>query len=210
MKILVTGGNGKLATKLKMNDSYSFLTPGKDELDLLNPHSIKVYYEKNKDIDGIILNAFLPAHNPYSTIPSNNWTNYDCLNENAILSWKYLFQLNSIATMQLMYLYNLNLKFVIGLITGKIEYKDNINSFPYVFQKEILANTLDRISYDECFSNTKIFKINPGPMRNDEEYENHSNIICNYVLTNIDNAENRKSYSLNDFSIMSLDTKKIL
>ena len=57
MKILVTGGNSRFAKKLKEVNGDKYITPSKQELDLLDKESILKFYENNKDIDGIIFNA---------------------------------------------------------------------------------------------------------------------------------------------------------
>ena len=57
MKILVTGGNGKFAKALKNHNSELYHTPGRPQLNLLEPESIKQYTSTITEVDGIILNA---------------------------------------------------------------------------------------------------------------------------------------------------------
>jgi len=77
MKILVTGGNGKLPKKLKELNGDKYLTPTKEELNLLDKESIKNFFEHNQDIEGIIFSATLyPGQDMHHT---EDWFNDDNL-----------------------------------------------------------------------------------------------------------------------------------
>ena len=66
-RVLITGGNGKLAQHLnnefKRNSSFKVFAPPKDELDITDEKNIKSYLDKNK-IDCLIHAAALtrPMH----------------------------------------------------------------------------------------------------------------------------------------------------
>ena len=185
MKILVTGGNGRFATKLKQQTPDLYYTPGKETLNLLNSESIKNYASLVSEVDGIILNGNMGSPEP------NDW-----FDVNQIESFKKLFDFNIIAPTQLIQQYLPNLKFVIALSTGLILKKDRFGElYPYVFGKELLTNHIFRLSCQEKYKHIKMFSLNPGPMRNDEEYEYHSKLMYD-IVHNLEKYENGEMYSI--------------
>jgi hypothetical protein len=182
MKILVTGGNSRLSKKLKEVDENIFLTPGKDELNLLDKKSIINFYENNKDIDGIIFNAAINNGDLMSS--PEDWQNDNKINELVDI-----FKLNHVSTSLLIHLYKDTLKFGIGLSTGLINHNEkNQCCPPYVLGKEILKNTVERFSYTDHLKHIKLFSINPGPMFDDEGYLKHANILYK-IIKNVDKVE---------------------
>lgn len=182
MKILVTGGASRLATKLKELNGDVFLTPSRQELNLLDVNSIKAFYENNKDIEGIVFNGTI--NNGDSMATADDWMNSDKIN-----SLTEIFRLHHVATGLLIHLYKDTLKFGIGLSTGLINHNDkNQCCPPYVLGKEILKNTIERFSYTDHLKHIKLFNINPGPMSSDEEYQNHAQIL-HKIIKNVDKVE---------------------
>jgi hypothetical protein len=182
MKILVTGGNSRLAKKLKEVKGDVFITPGKDELNLLDVNSIKSFYENNKQIDGIIFNGAINNGDPMAS--PDDW-----FDKNKVDSLVEIFKLNHVATSLLINLYKDTLKFGIGLSTGLINHADKFECCPpYVLGKEILKNTIERFSYTSHLKHIKLFSINPGPMSDDESYLKHANILYK-VTQNVDKVE---------------------
>lgn len=182
MKILVTGGNSRFARKLKELNGDKFITPSKEELNLLDKNSIMKFYEENKDIDGIIFNGTI---NDGSNL--NEYTNW--INEETEKTLISVFSIHYIATGLLIHLYKDRLKFAIGLSTGLIIHEQKNQCCPiYTLGKEILKNTIERFSYTDHLKHIKMFNLNPGGMGNDEQYQKHA-IILNKIIDNIDKVE---------------------
>ena len=55
MRVLVTGGKGKIASNIHSTENITFLKPGREELDLSSVNSILSY---NEEIDGLIINGW--------------------------------------------------------------------------------------------------------------------------------------------------------
>ena len=51
MRVLVTGGKGKIASNIHSTENITFLKPGREELDLSSVNSILNY---NEEIDGLM------------------------------------------------------------------------------------------------------------------------------------------------------------
>ena len=179
MKILVTGGNGKLPKKLKELNGDKYLTPTKEELNLLDKESIKNFFEHNQDIEGIIFSATLyPGQDMIHTEDWFNDDNLKIINDS--------FNLNYTAIGQLIHLYKDKLKFVIGLTTGMIDHSSQNQCCPlYILGKEVMKNTIERFSYNLQLRHIKMFNLNPGPMNDSDEYHKHS-IILDNMTNNID------------------------
>ena len=183
MKILITGGNSSFAKKLKEIGGDKYITPTRQELDLVDKASILKFYENNKDIDGIIFNARNSGNDLLSTV--EQWL--DSGNEAMLID---VLKLNYIATGALIHLYKDSLRFVVGLSTGMINHDSKPQCCPsYIFEKEILKNTIERFSYTQRLEGIKMFNINPGPMNTDQEYYN-SAIKMDKIVSNLDLVEN--------------------
>lgn len=191
MKILVTGGNSRFAKKLKEVGGDKYITPTKQELNLVDKASILRFYENNKDIDGIIFNAKNSGGEVFSTV--EQWL--DSNNEAMLID---VLKLNYIATGLLVHLYKDSLKFVVGLSTGMINHDSKPQCCPvYIFEKEILKNTIERFSYTQHLEGIKMFSINPGPMNTDQEYYNHA-VKMDRIVSNLDLVENGSFEHINN------------
>ena len=183
MKILITGGNSTFAKKLKEVGGDKYITPTRQELNLVDKASILKFYENNKDIDGIIFNARNSGSNVLSTV--EQWL--DSNNEAMLID---ILKLNYIATGLLIHLYKDSLKFVVGLPTSMVNHDSKPQCCPvYIFEKEVLKNTIERFSYTQHLKGIKMFNINPGPMNTDQEYYNHA-VKMDRILNNLDLVEN--------------------
>ena len=51
MRVLITGGNGNIAKIIKnnLNDNYTYITPGRAELNLLDFEMVKKFFENNEN-----------------------------------------------------------------------------------------------------------------------------------------------------------------
>lgn len=191
MKILVTGGDGRLAKKLKSKNSDVFITPSKTELDLLNPNSIKDIVSMYPNVNGIILNATI-RYNELDSLTTDDW--FDVEVNNRLIE---IFRLNVLASSQLTYSYQNSLKFVIGLTTGYIEPKSHIDCCEsYILGKDMLSSHLYRLS--NKFKDTTILTINPGPMRNEGDFDYNANTLIK-LIENINECESGKSYEISEF-----------
>lgn len=56
-------------------------------------------------------------------------------------------------------------------------------------------NHIFRLSCQEKYKHIKMFSLNPGPMRNDEEYEYHSKLMYD-IVHNLEKYENGEMYSI--------------
>jgi len=185
MKILVTGGDGKFAQKLKNENPDLYLTPGKNELNIIDPMSIKNYGSVVSEVDGIILNANMGAPEPQ-----------DWFDDGQVKPFRDMFDFYVVSTTRLIEQYAPNLKFVIGLTTGMVARKDRIgHSYPYIFGKELLTNHIFRLSCQDKYKHIKMFNINPGPMMDDEGYEYHSKLMYD-VVHNLEKYEDGELYSI--------------
>ena len=171
MKILVTGGGGKFAQALKKANPDLYLTPNKNELNLLDPVSIKKYGSIISEVDGIILSANLPYFEPQD---------YSDLTQ--VKPFKEMFNFYVLATSQLIEQYSPNLKFVIGLSTGLVAKKDRVgHSYGYVFGKDLLTNHIFRLSCLDKHKHINMFSVFPGGMMDEEGYEHNAKLMYNIV-----------------------------
>lgn len=185
MKILVTGGDGRFAQKLKNENPNLYLTPNKNELNLSDPMSIKKYGSIISEVDGIILNANLPGPEPQD---------YSDLSQ--VKPFKDMFNFYVLATTQLIEQYSPNLKFVIGLSTGLVARRDRVgHSYAYVFGKDLLTNHIFRLSCLDKYKHIKMFNINPGPMMDDEGYEHHAKLMYD-IIHDYEKYEDGEMYSI--------------
>jgi hypothetical protein len=185
MKILVTGGDGKFAKALKNHNSELYHTPGRPQLNLLEPESIKQYTSTITEVDGIILNAISVPQVPT-----------DWFDEQQVKEFYNLFNLYITATNQLIQQYSP--KFVIGLSTGLIDKKDRVGDYySYVFGKELLVTHLFRLSCNEQYKHIKMFSINPGSMQNEKEYAFHAKLMYN-IVNNYESYESGEIFSIRD------------
>lgn len=188
MKLLITGGNGKLAKKFKEIYGDNVLNPSKSELNLLNTNSILNYYNNNKDIDGILLNA--------TTYPSNFYNFDDYFNENNINDFINGFKLVAIGNQQLINLYKQNIKFVVNISSGatykKRPYGDH---FGYKLVKTISNFVIEEYSVNKnkIYDNIKLIIFNPSHMETIEQYESQAKLLFD-ITQNIDKCKTGFEY----------------
>ncbi len=188
MKLLITGGNGKLAKKFKEIYGDVVLNPSKTELNLLDTNSIINYYNNNKDIDGILLNA--------TRYPSNFYNFDDYFNQNIIDDFIESFKLVAIGNQQLINLYKDNIKFAINISSGatykKRPYGDH---FGYKLVKTISNFVIEEYSVNKnkIYDNLKLIIFNPSHMETEEQYESQAKLLFD-ITQNIDKCENGFEY----------------
>ena len=188
MKILVTGGNGKFAQALKNQNPDLYYTPGKSELNLLDVNSILNFYNKNRDIDGILLNATM--------YPSNFYQFDDFFDENIINNFINSFKLVAIGNQQLINLYKDKVKFVINISSGatykKKPYGDH---FGYKLVKTISNFVLEEYSVNKqkIYDNIKFIIFNPSHMETLEQYESQAKLLFS-IVKNINECKTGYEY----------------
>jgi hypothetical protein len=187
MKVLVTGGDSKFAQALKNENPELYYTPGRTQLNLLEPASVKQYTSIITDVDGIILNA-----NSIPRLPD------DWFNEASIKEYNNIFSLYVIATHQLIQQYSSRLKFIIGMSTGGVKKEYKIGEpYSYIFGKEVLANLLFRLPCNDKYKHIKMFNINPQGMQTQEQYQDKAKLMYN-IVNNYENYESGEMYEIND------------
>lgn len=192
MKILITGGEGKLAKKFKKVYGENCLNPSKSELNLLDVSSIINYYNNNKDIDGILLNATL--------YPSSFYQFDDYFNEDVINGFINSFKLVAIGNQQLINLYKDKIKFVINVSSGatykKRPYGDH---FGYKLVKTISNFVIEEYSVNKnnLYDTIKLITVNPSHMETGEQYESQATLLFD-IIKNIDECKTGYEYYPHD------------
>jgi hypothetical protein len=188
MKLLITGGDGKLAKQFKKIYGENVLNPPKSELNLLDANSIINYYNNNKNIEGILLNATL--------YPSSFYEFEDYFNENIINNFINSFKLVAIGNQQLINLYKDKLKFIINISSGatykKKPYGDN---FGYKLVKTISNFIIEEYSVNKqkTYDNIKLITFNPSHMETIEQYDSQANLLSN-IIKNINECKTGYEY----------------
>lgn len=196
MKVLVTGGTGRLAKNFISTDKIDFLLPGRLELDLSNFYSIDKYLEDNKDIVGVILNGveYLPAIEDIQ----NNFTNgltldgYDKLS-NSLTNG---IRINNLAPLQIISKLKDKLKFIIHLSTGL----DPIIENKHILYRNSKASTFDlinRVVNTESYKDIKFIGIHPGHMHDSFTYLQSAKQLTK-VVENLDRFEKGWIYGIFD------------
>jgi len=183
VNILVTGGNGRLAQKLRSTPDFNFLTPSREELNLSSYSSIDKFLEE-KTVDGLILNAF---HYLPSDIDLNNIKSF---NEGFIESTK----VNLLSTLYLYLKLNHNLKFIVFLSTGL----DPIHESNHIFyrnSKAAVSDLLERLWYRD--QKIKTIFVHPGHMHDDYTFSMSALQLVNLV-SKIDELKNLTTYGIFD------------
>jgi hypothetical protein len=188
MKLLITGGDGKLAKQFKKIYGENVLNPPKSELNLLDANSIINYCNNNKNIEGILLNATL--------YPSSFYEFEDYFNENIINNFINSFKLVAVGNQQLINLYKDKLKFIINISSGatykKKPYGDN---FGYKLVKTISNFIIEEYSVNKqkTYDNIKLITFNPSHMETIEQYDSQANLLCN-IIKNINECKTGYEY----------------
>lgn len=188
MNLLITGGNGKLAKQFKEVYGENLLNPSKSELNLLDVNSINNFYNNNKDIDGILLNATL--------YPSSFYQFDDYFNQNVIEDFINAFKLVAIGNQQLINLYKDKLKFVINISSGatykKMPYGDH---FGYKLVKTISNFVIEEYSVNKqnLYDNIKMIIFNPSHMETYEQYKSQANLLMD-IINHIDECKTGYEY----------------
>jgi hypothetical protein len=192
MKILITGGDGKLAKKFKKVYGENCLNPSKSELNLLDKSSIINYYNNNKNIDGILLNATL--------YPSNFYEFDEFFNEHVINDFINSFKLVAIGNQQLINLYKDKVKFIINISSGatykKRPYGDH---FGYKLVKTISNFVIEEYSVNKnnLYDNIKLITFNPSHMETGEQYESQATLLLD-IIKNINECKTGYEYYPHD------------
>ena len=181
MRILVTGGQGRMARHLKSIDNLEFLTPGRDELDLESYDSIDTYLQ-DKTIDGLILNA-------YKYLPGQlNVENFRTVDKEFLKA----VQVNLLSSL---YLYNKlkdSLKFIIFLSTGLDPQHETQHIF-YRNSKASVSDMLERLAY--CEGGVKTIFLHPGHMHDEYTYSQSALQLTKLVLK-VEELKNLGTYGI--------------
>lgn len=202
MKVLVTGGEGRLAQKLKSDSGIEYLLPPKSKLDLQNYSSIDTYLQRNKNIEGIILNAikYVPDFNNTVAEESNfSKSEYNKLRDQSIEG----LEINLLPIVQFMATLKNQLKFVILLTTGLNVKLDN-NHILYRNSKNAMQDLIYRIIHTEGYESIKAISLHPGHMHDEYTYSTTAKQIT-AVLKNIHKLESCCTYALYDKTNMYVE-----
>jgi len=185
-KILITGGQGKLAKKFKEAYGDLILNPSKQELNLLDSQSIIDYYNANKDVDGLVLNATL--------YPSDFDRFQKFFDTNILNQFIDSFKLVAVGNQQLINLYKENIKYVVNVSSGITFNKKPLGMhFGYKLQKTISNFIIEEYSIREQYSHIKMITLNPSHMEADEHYEKESKLLFD-IIQNIDQFKSGEEY----------------
>lgn len=181
MKVLVTGGKGRLASRLVSTTTVEFVKPSREELNLESFDSIDKFLSLH-NIDGLVLNAFqyLPGEVTIENIRN--------INQEFIKAT----QVNLLGTLYLYLKLKDKLKFLIFLSTG-LDPKREINHIYYRNNKAFVSDLLERISYKD--NNVKTVFLHPGHMHDDYTF-NQSALQLTKVIEKIDSFENLGTYGI--------------
>lgn len=181
MNVLVTGGNGRMARHLKSNDNLTYYSPGRDEMELGSYDSIDEYLE-NKNIDGLVLNAFqyLPGE---VTLENFRHVDKDFLKAT---------QVNLLSTLYLYLKLKNSLKFIIFLSTGL----DPVHETNHIFYRNNKANLGDLLQRINCVEEkVKTVFVHPGHMHDDYTFK-QSAVQVTKMIENLDRFKNLGTYGI--------------
>jgi hypothetical protein len=183
MNILVTGGHGRMAKKLKSTEDLKFYLPSRAELNLESFDSINNYLE-NKKIDGLVLNA-------YHYLPGDVTIDNIKVIEN---EFSKAAKVNILSTVYLYKKLKDNLKFIILLTTG-LDPEFETNYIYYRNSKSNLVDLLERTYHID--KQVKTVFLHPGHMHDDYTY-NQSALQLTKFISKIDDLKNLNTYGIFD------------
>lgn len=182
MKVLYTGGNGKLANQLKtLKTTLDIHYPSKAECNLLSIDSIQTYTNKNSQFDIVITGANqFPGGIEYVNcasfdIPAKHLVLIEKLKKKP----KYFINLTTgLAQVDEYYLYRAQKGYAEDLYVRYFGYDHNkethfINFFPGHIDSEILRNTI-ALKFLEMLENIETYK------KNQYIFEEQSKSIINF------------------------------
>lgn len=181
MNILVTGGNGRMARHFKSSDNIVFFTPHREDLNLESYDSMDTYLE-NKNIDGLVLNAFqyLPGE-----VTLENFRHVD-------KDFHRATQVNLLSTLYLYLKLKNSLKFIIFLSTG-LDPVHETNHIFYRNNKASVSDLLERIAHLE--KKVKTLFLHPGHMHDDFTFE-QSAVQVTKMIENLDKFKDLGTYGI--------------
>lgn len=205
MKILVTGGTGKMARHIKSTQDLEFLLPSKRELNVGDYNSVQKYLKENKDIEGIVLNAvqYLPNIGPGGNINTDNFTleEYTKVKEASIEGLK----VNLLPSLQFIYTLKDQLKFIILLSTGLDPILEN-NYVLYRNSKASIQDLLIRVANLDKHKELKIISLHPGHMHDEYTFTQSAKQVVKFI-ENLDKMESCQTYGI--FDKTKMQTTKI-
>lgn len=183
MKVLVTGGSGRMARHIQSNSKIELKAPSRDDLDLSSYDSIDNYLI-NRSFDGIVLNAYqyLPGE-----VTLDNFKQVD----NQFFKST---QVNLLGTLYLMLKLKQSLKFVIFMSTG-LDPKIEKQHIFYRNSKAQISDLLERMAYVD--SNIKVVFLHPGHMHDEHTYSQSAKQVVK-LIEKVDELDNLGTYAIFD------------
>lgn len=183
MKVLVTGGHGRMAEKLQSTDDITFYTPSRAELNLESFDSIDSYLE-NKSIEGLVLNA-------YHYLPEDVTLDNVRAIEN---EFSKAAKVNILSTVYLYKKLKDSLKFIVLLTTG-LDPKFETNYIYYRNSKNNVVDLLERVYYID--KGVKTIFLHPGHMHDEYTYSQSALQLTKFI-SKIDDLKNLSTYGIFD------------
>ena len=193
MKVLVTGGKGKIASNIHSRDSINFLKPGREMLDLGETNSILKYTESNPDVDGIILNGW-----QFHSDVFNKWGSMSLDNDNYLENlewvpgkWQQHTMINYFSSQLLLRRYYKSLKFIFFLNTDT----SNRKYHHYSNEKLMVNDLFCRLTKETFFKHIKYISAVPSAMVDKHLTGVGKNLVD--MVGKLDTLQTRKEYFVN-------------
>ena len=183
MKVLITGGTGRMAKHIQSTPTTVLETPSKGNLDLSSYDSIDKYLI-NRSFDGLVLNAYqyLPGE-----VTLDNFRHVD----NQFLKST---QVNLLGTLYLLLKLKQSLKFVVFMSTG-LDPKIEKQHIFYRNSKAQISDLLERITY--VGDSPKVIFLHPGHMHDEYTYTQSAKQVVK-LIEKIDELDNLGTYAIFD------------
>ena len=190
MRVLVTGGKGKIASNIHNTKNITFLKPGREELDLNSVNSILSY---NEDIDGLIINGWKFHSDVFNKWGHLSLENGDWIEKLKLLpdSWKDNQMVNYTSNQILLRKYYTTLKFIMFFNTDT----SNRKYHHYSNEKLMVNDLFCRLTKEPYFKHIKYISAVPSAMI-DKHLEGVGRNIVN-MIENLDTLITRKEYFVN-------------
>ena len=194
MKVLVTGGRGKIASSINNTDSLNFLKPGREELDLSETSSILEYTESNPDVDGIILNGWQFHGDYFDAGGSMSLGNDNYLEklEGLIGKWQQHTMVNYFSSQLLLRRYYKSLKFIMFFNTDT----SNRKYHHYCNEKLMVNDLFCRLTKETYFEHIKYISAVPAAWEDKHLIGVGKNLAD--MIGKLDTLQTRKQYFVND------------
>jgi len=193
MRVLVTGGKGKIASNIHSTDNITFLKPGREELELNSTESILNFTDREKDIDGLVINGWVFHSDMFNEWGLMSLKNDDYLDKLSWLPGKFQnhTQVNYFANQLLLRRYYKSLKFIMFFNTDT----SNRKYHHYSNEKLMINDLFCRLTKEPFFNHIKYISAVPSAMVPEHLEGVGKNIVD--MISKLDTLVTRKEYFVN-------------